>query len=162
MANIAFDASTVDPQNTYDPLPAGEYLCMVIDSDVKPTKNGNGHYAQMTLQVIDGEFNQRLLWDRINIQNQNQIAQEIGQKQLSALCHAVGVLQVQDTEQLHNIPVVVKLGVKSDPQYGPQNEVKGYKAATEGSKPVSAPQAAAPVQQAAASGAAVATPPWQR
>ena len=159
MANLNFDASQVDPQNTYEPLPAGDYLCMIVDSDVKPTKAGTGHYAQFTLQVLEGQYQGRMIWDRINIHNQNATAQEIGQKQLSALCHAVGVLQVQDTTQLHDKPVVVRLGLKDDRQYGPQNEVKGYK------QPEGTPAAPTPTGTPTPpppTAAATTQPPWMR
>lgn len=161
MANLAFDATQVDPTNTFDPLPVGDYLCMIVESDIKPTKSGTGHYAQFTLQVIDGQYEGRKIWDRINIHNTNATAQEIGQRQLSALCHAVGVLQVQDTAELHDKPFIAQLVIKSDPQYGPQNEVKGYKAAGgQAPRPAPAPAPAAPA--AAPAAAAGSTPPWMR
>jgi len=132
--NLNFDASTVDPQSEFTPLPAGEYLVMATDSEVKQTKNGNGQYLQMTLQVLDGPYKNRLIFDRINIQNTNSTAQEIGQRALSAMCHAVGVLQVSDSAQLHHIPFTVRVSVRQDPQYGDSNEVKAYKSAA-GNKP---------------------------
>jgi len=65
----------------------------------------------------------------MNLQNSNPTAQEIAYKQLSALCHAVNVLQLQDSVQLHGLPLKVKVKVRKDStgQYEDQNEVTAYK-----------------------------------
>ena len=42
MANLNnFDANTVDPTTTFDPIPAGKYVAAITESEMKPTKNGN-------------------------------------------------------------------------------------------------------------------------
>lgn len=147
MSNLNFNAAEVEPQDAFTPLPAGEYLVMATDSEIKPTKNGTGQYLQLAYQVIDGHYKNRLIFDRLNIQNQNQTAQEIGQRALSALCHAVGVLQVQDSAQLHNIPFIVRLAVRKDEQYGDSNDVKAYKSAN-GATPAVSTRPAASTQPA--------------
>lgn len=151
--NLAFDATQIEPQSEFTPLPAGEYLVMISDSEVKATKTGSGQYLQLSLQVLDAPYKGRLIFDRINIQNQSPTAQEIGQRALSALCHAVGILQVNDSAQLHNIPFIVRVSVRPDQQYGDSNEVKGYKSAT-GAKPS--------VSTRPSASAAAPTPPAQR
>jgi len=129
MSAINFNAQEVEPQSEFTPLPAGEYLMIIVDSELKQTKTGTGSYLQLALQVIDGTYKNRVVFDRLNIQNHNQTAQEIGQRALSALCHAVGVLQVQDSIQLHNIPFIARLTVRQNTEYGDSNEVKAYKSA---------------------------------
>ena len=90
MANLnGFDAATVDPATDFEPLPAGKYLAVITDSEMKPTKAGTGHYLQMTFQVIDGPFKNRLLWSRLNLDNPNRQAVQIAQGELSAICRAV-------------------------------------------------------------------------
>ena len=155
MASLNFNAETVQPDAGFDPVPAGDYPVVVTDSEMKPTKAGTGHYLQLTLQVIDGQAKGRLIWYRLNIQNPNATAQEIGLRQLSALCHAVGKLQVQDSTELHGIPFVARVIVREDPNYGPSNEVKSVK----GFNQQPAPQ---PTQQPAPQPAATTTPPWQQ
>lgn len=129
MALLQFNAQQVSPESEFSPLPAGVYVAQVVESDVKPTKSGTGHYLQLTWKVLDGQHAGRLVFDRLNIANQNETATRIGQQQLSQLCHAVGVLQLQDSQQLHSRPCRIKLVVKQDPQYGDSNEVKGYELA---------------------------------
>jgi len=129
MSAINFDANQVQPQTDFAPLPAGDYLAMIIDSEMKATKTGRGQYLALTLQVIDGPMANRLLWDRLTLVHDNPKTVEIAQRALSAICHAVGVLQVTDSAQLHNRPLVVRVKYVEDQQYGPKNEVGGYKPA---------------------------------
>jgi hypothetical protein len=177
MSALNFDANQVQPESDFAPIPAGDYLTMITDSEMKPTKTGTGQYLALTLQVIDGPANGRLLWDRLTLVHDNLKAVEIAQRKLSAICHAIGVLQVTDSAQLHNRPLKVRVKYVEDPQYGPKNEVSSYKPASAPSGPAAAPApaaspapawkaapAAAPQQHAAPppSKPAATTPPWAR
>lgn len=163
-----FDANTVPPTSDFDPVPAGDYTVMIIDSNLKPTKDARGQYLELTLQILDGEFAGRLLWDRLNLVNASPKAVEIAQRQLSAICHAVGVMNVTDSVQLHNIPMVARVTyVPAEGQYQAKNEVKGYKpvggatAQPQASAPAARPAPANPAPAPQASRpAAGATPPW--
>lgn len=147
MASIQFNAANIAPSQVFAPLPAGDYNAIITESEVKPTKDGQGQYLQIKLQVQGGEFSGRTLFDRLNLWNNNQQAQEIAQRALSAICHAVGVLQVGDSQELHNRPLIATVKVKpASGNYEANNEIKGYKAAQIGSSmPAFAPpQAASP------------------
>ena len=92
--------------------------------------------------------------DRLNLNNPNQIAVDIAQRTLSAICHATGVMTPQHSSELHDKPLVVKVAVKAaDGQYSASNEIKGYSSAKTNGAATAAP-AAAP--------AAAAAPPWKR
>jgi len=152
MAQLNFDATGIDTTNTFDAIPAGDYEAMVTASEQKQTKDGTGHYLELTLEIQSGPMQGRRLWDRLNLSNRNPKAVEIAQKQLAQLCHATGVLQVANSEQLHNRPVIMKVTAKNDPERGMQNEVKGYKAkGTTSQQPAAfaAPRVAAPAAPAA-------------
>lgn len=167
--NGTFDASGVDTSNNFDALPAGEYQVIITQSEFKMTKNGSGSYLELRQEVQDGQFRGRLLFDRLNLDNSNQKAVEIAQKQLAQICHAIGVMQVSDSEQLHNRPMVAIVKVRNDPQYGTSNEVKGYKplpgVSHQPAHPARAVQhhqaPAAPPPQASATNARPAAP-WSR
>ncbi len=152
MANLnGFDASQVEPTASFDPIPAGKYLAAITESEMKPTKNGSGSYLQMTFTVLDGEFKNRVLWARLNLNNPNATAVKIARSELSAICHAVGVMQPRDSVELHNIPLLITVKVKKREDTGElTNEIKGY-------EPKAA--AAGQPQQAPASDT---TPPWKR
>lgn len=163
MAQLNFDASQVAPSEALEAIPAGWYNAQMTASEMKPTSDGTGAYLQAEFTVLSGDYAGRKLFDRINLQNKNPVAVEIGYKTLSAICHAVGVIQVQDSQQLHGRPLQLKVSLRAagpgadGKHYEASNEVKGYKGmdgagvpmagALAGGAPSWAPQA--PNQQAA-------------
>lgn len=154
-----FDATNVAPSEDFSPIPVGEYLAHIVDSDVKPTKNNTGHYAELEFEVTAGEFKGRKVWARLNLDNPNPKAVEIAQRELSAICHAVGVLQVTDTQQLHYKPLVIRVDIEERDGYGPRNVIKAYKAVPGGQG--NAPAGAAPSAPAASSASpSSSAPPW--
>jgi len=127
MALIDFNAEAIEPQSDFSPLPVGNYTVVITQSEMKPTKTGNGQYLQLTLQVVEGEYKNRLIFDRLNIQNPNSVAQQIAQKAFSSICRAVGVMHPKDSEELHDKPFSVKIGIRpASGEYGESNIVKGY------------------------------------
>ena len=133
-----FNAQNVEPGG-FDVLPAGEYDVCIVSSVVERTKAGTGKFLKLELQVLNGPFQNRKVFDRLNLWNPNQQAVTIAQGTLSAICRAVGVLTPQDSSDLHNKPLRCKVVVKKSDEYGESNEVKAYK-----------PRNAGPVQQPAA------------
>ena len=135
MAQLNFDASTVAPQEAFDPIPAGWYPAQIVESEMKAGSKPGSSYLAITLQIMGGDFNNRKVFDRFNLQNANPVAVEIAYRSLSAVCHAVGLIQVADSQLLHGRPLMVKVSVRParvDPTtgtaYDASNEVKGYKA----------------------------------
>lgn len=155
-----FDATSVAPREDFSPIPVGEYAAQIVDSDVKPTRNNTGHYAELTFEVTDGEFKGRRVWARLNLDNPNPKAVEIAQRELSAICHAVGVLQVNDTQQLHYKPMVIRVDIEQRDGYAPSNTIKAYKAPAGGVGNGQASPAASPQPNAAATAASPSSPPW--
>lgn len=153
---INFDANTVKPRTGFDPVPNGDYRAMIVESAVKDTKDKQGKYIQLNWQILDGDYKGKIVFDRLNVQNPSETAQKIGQEQLSAVCHATGVLKLSSTAQLHNIPVMIKVRVKEEKGYDPQNEVKKYTAIGG----TTAPAAAVPAAPTSTAAPAAAAPAW--
>lgn len=152
MASLNFDANTIQPDTSFDPIPAGWYNAIIDESEMKPTRDGSGAYLALRFNIIEGQYAGRKVFTRLNLRNQNPVAQDIAQKQLSSICHAVNVLQLQDSSQLHALPMQIRVKVTNDPtgQYEPSNEISGYKAVGAGNgqgvaAPLAAPAYAAPV-----------------
>ncbi|MBF0181930.1 MAG: DUF669 domain-containing protein [Magnetococcales bacterium] len=165
-----FDASQVDPSQPFETLPPGDYRVQIINSEMRPTKTGSGQYLWMEMDVLDGPLTGRKLFDRLNLINPNRQAEEIAQRTLSAICHAIGRLQVSDSEELHFKPVMVKVTVDREGY----NQVKGYKPVANASSafrpafqpqpsppPAPAPQSAVPQAQPAQP-VTGGTGPWRR
>src|SRR5438094_670201 len=107
-----FDATEVEPSGEFKPIPAGRYLAVIIASELKRTSSGNGEYLELVFQILQGEFQNRRLWARLNLTNPNPQAEEIAKAQLSAICHAVAVLRPHDSVELHNLPLVISVKCK--------------------------------------------------
>jgi hypothetical protein len=154
MANLnGFNATEVEPTTSFEPLPAGKYLAAITESEMKPTKSGSGSYLQLTFTILEGEYKNRVLWARLNLNNPNATAVKIARSELSAICHAVGVMQPRDSVDLHNLPLVITVKLKKRDDTGElTNEIKGYTRKDAAGANGQQPQA--PVADN--------TPPWKR
>src|SRR5690606_17269217 len=125
-----FDATAVEPQANFnnEPLPAGVYDVEITKSDVRDLKSGNGTGLHIEYTVIGPEQHaRRKIFQNLNIRHTNAQAEQIGQSQLSALCRAVGINHLKDSDELFQR--VLRVSVKVRPaqgQYGPSNDVTGY------------------------------------
>jgi hypothetical protein len=152
-----FDANTTPQQTEFKPLPDGQYLAVIIDSKEKPTKNaqrfGDGSFSEsfieFTFQIVEGEFQGRRVWTRLNLKNKSEQAQAIARSELSSICHAVNVMRPRDSLELHNLPLVISVKCKKRHDSDElTNVIKGY------AKKETLTQKAPTANQA--------TPPWQR
>lgn len=156
MANLnGFNANEVEPTTAFDPLPAGKYVAAITNSQVKPTKNGDGSYLELEFEVLEGDFRGRKVWDRLCINHPNATTVKIARGNLSAICRAVGVMQPRDSVDLHNLPLVITVKCKKRQDTGDiTNEVKGYAAK---STSVAASQGQTQQEPVTSN-----TPPWKR
>lgn len=147
MANLGeggFDANAVEP-TSFDVIPAGEYDAVIVNSEVKSTKDGAGKYLNLELQILSGQFQNRKLFDKLNLWNANATAVQIARGSLSAICRSVNVLTPKDSCELHNKPLRIKVVVKKSDEFGDQNSIKAYKprgsTATAANQPTTQPAA---------------------
>lgn len=119
-----FDANTVEPSN-FDVFPAGKYLAQIVSSEMRPTKDGRGQYLFLELDILEGQFAGRKLFDRLNLVNDNPDTVDIATRTLSSICRATGQMQVKDSEQLHLIPLIADVRVRPPKgQYGESNSIR--------------------------------------
>lgn len=108
----------------FTPLPKGDYLMEIVESDYKENSKKNGHYLQLVREVIEGEYKGRKFYSNLNLDNPNTTARELAGKEFAQTCRACGVVNVEDSEELHNIPHMVSLAIKKGDQNNPdQNRV---------------------------------------
>ena len=162
MSNLSaynFNAESIEPNTSYDPIPAGWYQAIISNSEMKATHDGYGEYLSLTLQVIEGNYQNRLVFARLNLKNANETAVDIAKKDLAAICRAVGVMSPQASEELHDKPLMIKVKVRAaSGEYDASNDVAGYKAVEGNDKPF-APQQK---QTAPVAPSAPAKKPWQK
>lgn len=156
MALLNFNAADVPAAKPFEPIPAGWYDAKITASEIKPTKDGSGKRLNLTFEIIGGDYNNRKVFEGLNIQNTSDKAQQIAQEQLSAICHSISVIQLKNTDQLHGKPMRIKVKVRPEDKVGgyeARNEISGYEplgGKNGGGTGAAAPQRAAAAQPAPA------------
>jgi hypothetical protein len=84
-----FNALEIEPATSYEPLPADWYKAVITQTEEKPTKLQTGSYLQLMIEVIEGQYAGRKVFDRLNLKNPNSVAVEIAQRSLSSICRAM-------------------------------------------------------------------------
>ena len=154
MPTLNFNASSIpvntDEPRSFEPLPDGQYQAMITASELRTTMAGTGKYLLLTFEILGPTHAKRKLWDRLNIENPNPKAEQIAQRQLAQLCAALGREGVQESEELHNQPLVLQVAqINNAKMQRVENVIKAYLPIPT-SKPVTAKTSAS------------ATPPWKR
>lgn len=145
-----FNANDVDPNVGFEPIPAGRYLAIIVDSKTKQTKNGAGEYLQLEFEIVDGPYKGRKVWERLTLKHPNETTVKIARGTLSSICRATGVMKPNDSVELHGIPLTVVVGLKRRDDTGEMtNIVKAFEKR----------EGTAPARPSAVAGSA---PPWKR
>lgn len=161
MANLddTHDPTGGEVMRGFEPLPIGEYIAAIVKSDrSEPNSKGNRR-LDIEFNVTDGEFSGRSFWASLNLWNDNQQAVEIAFRELNAIKHACGRLNVSDSSELHGIPMRIYVGAKKgEPE---RREPKSYKPLN-GAPAAQQHRPAAQSHQGAAGGGGSSSAPWKR
>jgi len=153
MAELIFNGKTQEAMEDYSVVPAGLYNAQVVKTDIVKTKAGTGSLLKAQFKIIDGKFKGRVIFSQYNLANPNQQAVDISMRQIKTLCDAIGIEGFGDTNEIHNIPMQIKVAIKPEnPPYPESNEIKfydKYKGAAEGE--------AEPAESSSTD-----TPPWAK
>jgi hypothetical protein len=162
MPKLSFDATSVEPLEAFEALPAGWYPVIVSGSDTFITRAGNEAY-KLEMTVTDGPAVNRKLFVNLNIGHPNNTADEIARRELASICAAAGVAGIEETEELHNLPLEARVVVESSSEHGDRNRVKGYRPARTSEAMANAMRGAPrPALAAVTTKAAATVPPWKR
>lgn len=153
MSTLNFNAETVEPSVPFEALPAGKYIAIITESDMKDTRSGNGRYLQLEFEITEGEYSGRKVWTRLNLENSNPDAVKYARADLAAICRAVNVLHPADSVELHNLPLQITVKCRKNQDDEIINEVKSFAPV-----PAAAPAPVAATPQTGTNS----TPPWAR
>ena len=129
MATLPFNATEV-PEDSFEPVPDAEYSAQIIRSEMKETKAKTGQFLELRVQILDEPYTGRLIFERLNLINQNEVAVKIANRTLADIVLACGLEEIEDSEELHGIEFLIKVETEEGSgDYPPQNVVKKYKAA---------------------------------
>ncbi len=154
--------------NSWELIPVGEYVAQVIEATVAPPKSGNGYMLTLVWKILEGQYENRQLWQTITFLHSSEVAQSIGRKAIKDLCDATGAEgAVKDASVFLFKPVRIRIGIEKDKDgiYEDKNKVSRImpleskdSAAPTTPAPKPAPAAVAAAAKAGPAGSA----PWHR
>jgi hypothetical protein len=131
-----------DDNRSYDVLPEGKYDVIVLEAKEKTTKKGD-RAIEITFQVLEGQYRERLLWETLNLWNSSDQARTIARDRLSSICKACNAPAATSTDVLLGRRMQVSVGRRMNDFRGKEeNHIKAFTA-----KPLH--QHATPAQSAA-------------
>lgn len=84
--------------------------CLVTNVTEEKTKSGDGVYFKAEIQVVEGQYKGRKIWQNYNMVNANADAVRIGKAQFASLCLAMGVPAPRHLSELCNKPFRITFG----------------------------------------------------
>ena len=98
-------------ENNSELIPAGWYEVSISSTQLKQTKARTGEYIALCYKVLGPAHNGRVIFGNLNIRNPNPKTQDIGIQQLGELMRAIGLVSVEDTDQLIGGHLEVKVQI---------------------------------------------------
>jgi hypothetical protein len=119
------DEAEDDP---FAPLDAGWYEAEIVKSELKVTRDKKGKYISLQFKVVEGDSKGRMVFTNLNIVNASETAVRIARSDLKKICGACSFEgDLEDTTDLHNIVIGIKLTVKPETSQWPaKNEIKNF------------------------------------
>lgn len=113
-----FDATQIDPSQGASSLPVGRHVVVLVGAEVRANKNEDGGLVAFTARITQGPQAGLQGGFILNLYHQSQTTREIAERQMSALCHVVGVFNVKQLNALFNIEFVIDVTPQADnPKY---------------------------------------------
>jgi len=119
----AYSQTNNETLEEFTALPEGEYLAQIVKEEVKATKKEDGHYLQFDWKIMEGQYKDKFLFDRLNLSNPNKEAERMASLALNSIAKACGKPGTNFSEEFHRIPVILIVELKDG-----RNNIRGYKA----------------------------------
>ncbi len=133
-----FSADDFKSMSIYTPIPDGFYKAIITESDWADAANNNGRYIKIKYVITEGEYAGRYVYERLHLQNQNEKAVYIANSKLADICRAVDKIKINDTYELHNKELMIKIVVRpGSGNYQASNDVFSHAAVKKEVKEVS-------------------------
>ena len=149
------DTDKVEEDDSFAPVPKGDYDVIVDKAEVKETNDGTGKYMSLQLKVEGPTQAGRVLFDMVAISTtSNEEGKkkwvQIGHQKLKGLCGATGVSKPNDSQIFVGKRAKASVTVRpARGDYDASNEVKRYSASganmpTGGAQPSKPAESSAP------------------
>lgn len=122
-----YDATTVPERTPMQLIPNGRYLAIVSDAEWREPQNNNPAYLSLTIEIIDGQFKSRKLWENLNLNHPSDTPQLIARQTLKEICESIALPKPGGSEMLLNKPLCVEIGHRRDSSSGEiVNKIKTF------------------------------------
>ena len=171
MANLGMvvNVDEIPERDDFTPVPPGTYTAIITESEMKATNSG-GEMLVLTVELPD--VNNRKIFERLNLKNNNETAVKIAFQTLGEIIKAVGKTTIKDSDEIHGKRMTIDVVVDPAKPYmkdgvqqpgSPQNRIKKYSVyGATGNATAQAAQPANTSQSAGAAASSDALPPWKR
>lgn len=144
------------PEGEFKPLPAGWYTARITKADLLDTAAGGKRIA-LRFDIVGPTHQGRVVFGNLNIKNASEKAERIGWQQFGEVARAVGLVRVDDTDQLIGKTLKIKLKEKAaEGNYPAGNDVNGYGSLDGAAPPVSGGNGSPPASTGTKA------PPWAK
>ena len=136
MAIQGVSKQSLGEKKVYAPLPDGSYTVNLNRvKGASRTKKDNGTIVNVSYQVTDGEFKNRLIWDSFLISHDDSPrAAGIGLQNLDKMLKSIGVYggfeaignDASQLEQFIGKEFIVKVKTEENAGFSPRNKVTNY------------------------------------
>lgn len=124
MARINQNLSDVEGQLGGSPVPPGQYLTMITNSEVKQTRSGK-NMLTLEFRIAEGMHTGRKLFENFMLDIENKVARSRLKSVAIAGKHR-NPNNIEESEELHGCYVMLKVTVENDAEYGMQNRIKAF------------------------------------
>jgi hypothetical protein len=108
MARIDFDSNQVPDMTQTILVPNGDYVAVMVRSELRETRAMDGKYLECVFRIIEGPYSGRHQTARLITEHDSKpFAVEMGKGKLKRFCCAVGKPLVQDSDELENLPLII-------------------------------------------------------
>jgi hypothetical protein len=137
----AFNTDTEEGSKPIEILPVGKYVAEATNASYGELKSGKGSAVELCWTIVEGEYENRLVFQTVILQHESEKAKAIGRGMFKDICVSCGITgPVTDLSVLLYKKVHLRVGVEKDKtgEYGDKNRVKRvdpYIAPWNGAKP---------------------------
>ena len=103
---MIFDADAT--VNLYGVIPESQQVACIVHSETPHGKT----YIKLEWEILEGPYKGRKLWDYLNLFHENVAAVNIARRDLGNIMKACGKPQATQSEELHNISIIISVTVQ--------------------------------------------------
>ncbi|MCX7934929.1 MAG: DUF669 domain-containing protein, partial [Planctomycetota bacterium] len=98
------------------PIENGKYLARIISTERQEIRGGAGDCLLAVFEIAGGKYRGRRVFARYGLWHHDANMREIAHNVFSALCRALGLREVTNSQQLHDIPLYITIQTRQSSQ----------------------------------------------